>query len=389
MANGKGVVEVVVTGGRTSNSLGLIRGFGRRGIPVTYLDTEPGSFVRYSRYIRTRLKCPGTKESEDQFIRALLDYGEQKDGRMVVLPTNDRDVMALSKHKRELGKFYLLPVPEFEIVQKLVDKKRFYKLLAEMQIPHPKTYFPENLPELQAIGRQIAYPYIVKPAHTKPFQDEFGRKCFVVDSPQECERAVSRLKGKNLEVMLQDIVPGKDIYMAYMYLNQESELLAVCGYDKLRQNPPDFGSGSLCKTAWKPVPIDIATQVLTTIGYHGIAEPEFKLDPRDGTYKLLEINARTSSENRLAAECGADIEYTAYLDVTGRGIENLAPPRNGILWVDDFNDLLSCWKQLRQGKLGIREIYRSLKGAKIHSVAAWDDIVPFLMWLLPGSRDKC
>ena len=122
-------VETIITSGITANSLGVIRCFGRRGIPVTYLDTEPGSFVRYSKYIKTRLKCLSATESETEFIKTLLDFGQQKGSQMVIIPTNDRGVLALSKHKHELEKFYLLPVPEFETVQKLVDKKRFYKLL--------------------------------------------------------------------------------------------------------------------------------------------------------------------------------------------------------------------------------------------------------------------
>lgn len=370
---------VVVTAGFTGNSLGVIRGFGRRGIPVVYLDSERGSMVRYSRYITRRLRCQSTKESETEFINVLLDFGKQSGGSMVIIPTGDRDVLALSKHKHELEQFYYLPVPAFEIVQKLVNKKNFYKLLADMQFPHPKTYFPESLTELRSMGREVAYPYIIKPAYSLPFQEEFGRKNFVVDSPQELNRAVDKLRGKNLEVMIQEIIPGNEIYMFYTYFNMKSEPLGICGYDKVRQYPPDFGFGSFCRSNWRSFPIEECIRLLQAIGYHGFAEPELKKDPRDGKYKLLEINARTTSQNRLAAACGVDMEYIAYLDASGGFEKDTVPFRDGVLWVDDFVDLLSCLVHLKRRELGIGEIVESLRARNVHSVAAWDDPAPLVV----------
>ena len=373
-------VEVIVPGGRTANSLGVVRGLGRRGIPVAYIVSRPRSYVGHSRYIRRRLTCQTPAESESGFVEALLNLGRRNGRKAVIMPTGDRDVLAVSKHQRELREFFLLPVPGYETVRSLVDKRRFYELLSDMGVPHPRTYFPESLSELRSMDGRIERPYIIKPVHTLSFQDEFGPKCFVIRSAEECELAVSRLQGKNVEVLVQEIVPGTSIYMAYMYFNRESRRLGACGYDKLRQFPPRFGSGSLCRSNWRPEPIDTATRLLTAMGYHGIAEPEFKLDPRDGGYKLLEVNARTSSENRLSAACGVDIEYIAYLDATGQDVGDSPAARDNVLWVDDFYDGLSCWKQLRKGELGVRDIVRSLKGGKVHSVAAWDDIMPVIRW---------
>lgn len=371
--------KAIVPGGISVGHLGVVRSFGRRNISVIYLDSAPSSMVRYSRYINKRLKWTSIKESETGFIKALLDFGKQTNCGMVIIPTGDREVLALSKYQHELKQFYHLPVPSYATVQNLVNKKNFYRLLTEKQVAHPTTFFPVDLNELRLMGRKIPYPYIIKPADSLSFRENFAKKCFVIKSPQELDLAVNRLRDKNLDVMIQEIIPGKEIYMAYLYFNEKSEPLAVCGYDKLRQFAPDFGSGSFCRSIFRSTPIGLAIQLLTEIGYHGIAEPEFKKDPRDGKYKLLEINARTSTENSLSAACGLDIEYIAYLDVTGQEVKDLGSPRSGILWVDDFFDLFSCLVQLKQGRLGMKEIVRSLKAKKVHSVAAWDDLIPFLV----------
>jgi len=367
---------VIITAGITGNSLGVIRAFGRRGIPVICLDSQQAFMARYSRYINRHLKVQSLIESETEFVNVLLNFGQQIDSRMIIIPTSDLEVLALSKYKNELEQFYFLPVPSYDVVQKLVNKRNFYKLLAEMQIPHPKTYFPESLAELQLIGQETAYPYIIKPDYSSPFQKEFGRKCFVITSLRELNWAIDRLRGKNLDVLIQEIVPGKEIYEFYTYLNRKQEPLGICGWDKIRQYPPDFGSGSFCKSSWRSSAIEQGTWLLKAIGYYGFAAPELKKDPRDGEYKLLEINARTTLQNRLAAACGADIEYIAYLDITGQTANKSVLPQNNVLWVDDFADALSCLIHLKRHDIGILETFKQLKARKVHSVMAWDDPIP-------------
>jgi len=373
------LIGVVVTSGSLPNSLGVVRAFGRRGIPVVYLDPDRLDTVRYSKYITKRLKCQSSMESETGFVKVLLDFGKQINGKMMIIPTGDSDALVLSKHKHELEKYYHLPLPAFETVQKLVNKKDFYKLLVKMAVPHPETYFPETLNELLAKGREIGYPYIIKPVYSLPFQKEFGRKNFVINSSAELLQAIERLRGKNLEVMIQEIIPGREIYMFYTYFNRKSEPLAVCGYDKIRQYPPDFGSGSFCRSNWRSSPVEECIWLLREIGYNGFAEPELKKDPRDGKYKLLEINARTTTENRLAAACGVDIEYLGYLDAAGLSIKKEAYSfRRDVSWVDDFADLMSCLMLLRRKELRVAEIIRTLRTRKVHSVLAWDDPSPFI-----------
>jgi len=334
---------------------------------------------RYSRYISRRLKCPSLRESETEFINVLLDFGKHIDSKMVIIPTGDREVLALSKYRKELEQFYLLPIPSHEIAQKLVNKKSFYKLLAEMQVPHPKTYFPENITELRLMGREIDYPYIIKPAYSLPFQEEFHRKCFLIKSSPELDWAVERLEGKNLEVIIQEIVPGKGAYAFFTYFNRKSEPLATCGWDKIRHYPPDFGSGSFCRSSWWPSAVEQGLSLLKAIGYSGLAAPELKKDPRDGQYKIIEVNARTILQNRLAAACGLDIAYLAYLDAIGQPVNNSLPHRNNVFWVDEFADPVSCLIHLKRKEIGIGEIVKSLKARKVYSVAAWDDPTPLIV----------
>jgi predicted ATP-grasp superfamily ATP-dependent carboligase len=380
-------IGVIVTSGISANALGITRSFGRRGIPVVYIDSDPCSIVRHSRYINKRLTCKKIRDSESDFINLLKDFAKQKNGSMMIIPIGDEAVLALSKHKDELEPFYHLPVPEYETAQKLVNKKRFYNMLDEMQIPYPKTYFPESPTELVSLEKKLAYPYIIKPAYSIPFQEKFGQKVFHVKSPQDLDRAADRLRGKTIEVMIQEIIPGREIYSFFTYFNKSAEPLAICGWDKIRQYPLDFGCGTFCKSNWRPAAADDSIQLLRTLRYQGFAEVEVKMDPRDGAYKMIEINARTSLQNTLAGACGADIAYAAYLDAGGQVKEPSLSFRNSILWAEDFLDTVSFLEHLGRRDIGIEEIVESLNPRKVRSVAAWDDPMPLFSWVATlGSR---
>jgi D-aspartate ligase len=51
---------------------------------------------------------------------------------------------------------------------------------------------------------------------------------------------------------------------------------------------------------------------------------ETKRDPRDGRFKLMEVNPRLWQWHSLAAACGVDLPYIAYRDLVG---EPLPPAR--------------------------------------------------------------
>jgi len=57
--------------------------------------------------------------------------------------------------------------------------------------------------------------------------------------------------------------------------------------------------------------------LLAAFGFRGVSQVEFKRDPRDGRYKLMEINARLWQWHGLAAACGVDVPRIAYADLTG------------------------------------------------------------------------
>jgi D-aspartate ligase len=69
-----------------------------------------------------------------------------------------------------------------------------------------------------------------------------------------------------------------------------------------------------------PIIEELSQRFLKAIDYYGLVEVEFKLDPRDGEYKLLDVNARSWGFHSLGSAAGVDFSYMLYADQIG------APP---------------------------------------------------------------
>lgn len=52
----------------------------------------------------------------------------------------------------------------------------------------------------------------------------------------------------------------------------------------------------------------------------GIVQPEFKLDPRDGQLKLMEVNLRSHMWHRVGAMAGVNIPEAQMLDALGEAV---------------------------------------------------------------------
>ena len=79
---------------------------------------------------------------------------------------------------------------------------------------------------------------------------------------------------------------------------------------------------------------------LKEIKYNGIFDAEFKLDHRDGLYKLIEINARPWWQNALPTKCGMNIIKAAYDHAAGNTAAEVLHQdyRYGIKWINLTED---------------------------------------------------
>ena len=111
------------------------------------------------------------------------------------------------------------------------------------------------------------------------------------------------------------------------------------------------------------------------MGYYGLVELEFKLDSRDGQYKLLDVNARTWGYHALGAAAGVDFSRMLFEDQIGNNVQPVrAQP--GITWIRLATDFPVGILAVLRGQLNPLAYLKSITTFDIESVFAFGDPLP-------------
>jgi predicted ATP-grasp superfamily ATP-dependent carboligase len=179
--------------------------------------------------------------------------------------------------------------------------------------------------------------------------------------------------------MLQEYIPGGDdtIWMFDGYFDQNSECRFGITGRKIRQTPPHKGSTSLGICEHNTTVYDLTTRFMKAIGYTGILDIGFRIDSRDGLYKLLDPNPRIGSTFRLfVGTNGMDTVRYLYMDVTGQALPE-SKPCEGRKWVAEGPDIHAFSIYRREGLLTFGQWLTSFRGVQECAWFAVDDLKPF------------
>lgn len=301
------------------NGLGIIRSLGEKGISILALDHKQSAIGFHSKFVSESIVCPNPLHSDSDLTAFLIDIGESFDGIKILFPAKDSYVSAIAKSKNKLARYYKIPFSGWDVTEYMVDKARQYKKAAEHGIPMPETFYPGEGKDITALSEDIKFPLILKPAYSEAFFVRYGIKAVKCNSGKELMENFKRYTADGFRMLVQQFIEGdaSHLYEFQSYINNKGEATAAFVGRKLEQYLPDLGTGTHFVSVKNPPIVDIGLQVLRIFGYHGISFIEFKLDRGDGRYKLIEINPRTTHSNSLSLECGVNIPYAAYEDLTG------------------------------------------------------------------------
>jgi D-aspartate ligase len=311
------------------NGLGVIRSLGIKGIPVLALDPNPLAIGLYSKYAK-KIICPDPLHSERDFVDFLQDIGKSLDEPGILFPSTDAYVAAIAKARAKLEDYYRIPFSSWEVIKEIVDKEKQYDKAMAAGIAIPKTFAPRSARDIKEMGAALGYPFILKPAYSHPFVVKYRIKAVKVNSPDELIKQFELYTSAGHKMLMQEIVGGNAdrLYEFYSYTNREGEPLGIFVQRKLEQYPPDFGSGTVFESVEEPDLVELGIRLLKTFKYHGISFSEFKRDPRDGQFKLIEFNPRTTHCNSLSTECGVNLPYIAYQDMLGKKDTSISSTSN-------------------------------------------------------------
>lgn len=358
--------------------LGIARALGRHGIPVAVLDDER-SISQFSRYV-TRVIRAADLRDERRSVDAMLAAGRNFGlAGWVLFPTRDETVAAIARNRDELRRVFRVPAVSWRSVAQAWDKRNTYALAEELGIPVPRTWRPEHADELPALAS--ALPVAIKPAIKEHFLYATRAKAWRADSPAELEERYCEaraLVGPG-EVLVQELIPGDGRnQFAYCAFFKEGRAIASMTVRRRRQHPHEFGRASTyVETVDAPELAELSHRFLRAAGYYGLVEVEYKQDPRDGRFKLLDVNARTWGYHSLGPRAGVNFPYLLYRDQFGLPVAAAHAPA-GVAWVRMVTDVPAAVLDIAHGRLSLSAYLRSLRHCNTESVFAGDDVLPGL-----------
>ncbi len=294
----------------------------------------------------------------------------------MLFPTHDQYIWPISKHAKRLERWYRIPFSRWETMRRLHDKREQLESAQSVGVDIPRTVFVDDDDDLARGADEIGFPAIFKPVESLAFKTRFRRHVLEIGSRDELLRVYDKVRDCGT-LMLQDIVPGGDeeLYTLGSYLDAQSRPLAQFTGHKLRQHPPQFGHVSMAVSVWVPELAEAGLRLLHELGYHGVSQVEFKRDPRDGAYRLMEINARHWMWHSLATACGVNLSLAAYRDAIG---EPYMAPRqtDGAKWVVSLTDARDAFARWRRRDEKIGPWLKSYRGVKVDGLFSLKDPMP-------------
>ncbi|MDX6479679.1 MAG: D-aspartate ligase [Gaiellaceae bacterium] len=325
----KGTAVVAEVG--WANGLAAIRSLGRHGLRVIGVDNRPYALGFRSRYAEPRL-APDPIDDADGYIAAFSAIAAETEGLLPIFPTHDEHLNTLSRRAGELDGRYRFPFPSWDVLESIQSKRHQLDTAESIGFPIPRTFHPRTAEEAQAAGADLGFPLIVKPAANVGFRRTHKVQLFRCENAAELTRAYE--EAAPFEPMVQELIPGgpEEMYTLGSYLSADGEALGLFSGRKVRQTRGFTGVARVAEAVWVDEVVEGGLALLRALRFHGISQVETIRDPRDGKFKLIEVNPRLWLWHGLAAACGVDLPWIAYRDLIGEPLPPVLSHKSGKRW---------------------------------------------------------
>lgn len=364
---------------RGHSGVGAVRSLGRAGVPVFAVTEDAYTPAAVSRYLTERIVAPTTGlESKDYLLDRIVAIAKSVGAPAVVVPTDDEAAVLVAEHAAELSPWLICPDVDPALPRKLAGKRGLRDLCLEHSVCTPGAAFPTSLADIEAFARDATFPVIAKIADAghRAELPELGAST-PLRSAEELIEAASGWSNPAV-VMLQEYIPEEvaDDWIFHGYFDAKSECLVGFTGVKYRSWPPYFGATSYARVVANAELAAESIEFCRRVGYSGIVDMDWRLDRRDGRYRLLDCNPRVGAQFRLfETEAGIDVVRAQHLDLTGREVPR-APQIEGRGFVVENRDLpaLLTYRRLRPKADAVPHARGHIEPAWF----AWDDPLPFV-----------
>ncbi len=376
--NSAAALPALVIGG-----IGIVRNLGEEGIPVYTGSDIRENHILYSRYSKKKVFFSDMQGRK--FVDELIAFAKEEGRKLMFFSDDDRAILTFSQHQEELRPYYFFTFPSAEMVDSILDKRKFATLAGNLDLPVPWSLAPKSMADLERLLPQITYPCIIKPAHKEDwwspkFAGLIGayRKAIACHSREELLEYFPKVLQVGPNVLLQELVEGDDsqLYSINMYYDRDSNLKGYYSAHKHRTYPIHAGQGCCVETVKDEEILRISMETALKLRMVGLCNMQYKRD-KHGRLKIMELHIRNSVWSYLGKASGMNLYYYAYLDQQGLPYPYPQDYQTGVKFIDLKRDIKALLAYRKTGEWTLMQGIRSWKGKVVFHILNFTDPLPF------------
>lgn len=350
-------MRVLIADSDSRQALAATRSLAKAGHVVFNAAERSPSLAGSSKYSDGQLRCSSADREPERYVADISALASAH-AIDLLLPMTEVSTWLLSAQRELLPGGCLLPFADAERLQMASDKAAMVTLARELAVPVPRTVLCHDAEGALLAISELPFPVVLKPSRSRVRTAEgwvSNRVAYATDEA-ELRARLAQLQSASFPLLLQERIRGHGIGFFACY--DRGRLVATFAHRRLREKPATGGVSVLSESI--PVPpraLDLGRRLLERLDWHGVAMVEFKEDERDGSLRLMEINARFWGSLQLAIHAGVD--FPVILAGMAGGTPPANPPeyRSGARsrWlIGDVDSLIgsmrgpSRWRSLRE-----------------------------------------
>ncbi len=335
-------LEVLVTGADQRQGLAVIRSLGKYGVKVLAAGIKENSFGFYSRYAAATWVYPSPFDDPQGFVDSILD-AVRRYGIRLVFPVVESTLVVINQFRSTLEQEVEIVAASREAVDLAMDKDRQFTIATELGIRVPKTATPESMQTALAEVKEFNFPLVLK-ASVKPQDTELSSDVLKVRYARDqrsLEKLLEEYYRSGVIPVIQELVFGEGLGCGVLMDHEKP--LCCYQYWRGRENHPTGGVPVRYTSMpmWSEVR-EQSVRLLQAMGWHGIAQVEWKNIIGTREVVLMEVNGRFWASLPGALHAGMDFPVWLYDLWKGKEIqcsENYSVPVTSRYLSGDANRL--------------------------------------------------
>lgn len=283
-------IPVLIFGGNEA-ALGTVRALAHCQIPLYIIAPNNNCMAAQSRFVTKTFKI---NYNADTIIENLRDIKKILPSAVIMVAGDDYYLDLLAQKRESIPNGFIPMFPDWETVKKIRHKHLTYQICSKIGIPFPKTSVIKSRKELEDLNlNKLNFPLLMKAHDSKTFLREFKTKGIIVNSPKEILENYDSHNEFYGELLLSEYISGDESNLVNLIACSDEKGLPIEFFmNRKVMVSREFSNCIIMENYFCETLLKYSLMLMKELGYYGYFNPEFKIDPRDGKLKLMEVNGR-------------------------------------------------------------------------------------------------